>query len=53
MDKLNHWVNELMNLIVGNSRYVSYTLGKQLVFLVSILLFLVLTYFFVDSYFNQ
>ena len=36
---IRHWLNELMNLVAGNSRYVQYERFWQLVFLF-VLLFL-------------
>ncbi|GAB4023245.1 hypothetical protein [Spirosoma koreense] len=41
---LTHWINELMNLIAGNSRYVRYSRIRQLAFVGSLLLFVLLTW---------
>ncbi|MBN8824171.1 MULTISPECIES: hypothetical protein [unclassified Spirosoma] len=46
-----HWINELMNLLAGNSRYMRYSRTRQSLFLLSILAFLVITFlliYFVD-----
>ena len=48
---LEHWINELMNLLAGNSRYVRYSPTRQRQFVLGILAFLVLTLlliYFVD-----
>lgn len=38
-----HWINELMNLLAGNSRYKQYSPRKQVYFILGLLLFLILT----------
>ena len=37
---LTHWINELMNLLAGNSRYVHYGRLMQLIFVLLVLIFL-------------
>ncbi|QHV95031.1 hypothetical protein [Spirosoma endbachense] len=39
---MRHWILELMNLLAGNSRYVSYSSRQQAVFAL-ILLFVLIT----------
>lgn len=40
---LTYWINELMNLLAGNSVYVHYDRGPQLRFLLFVFLFLAIT----------
>lgn len=47
------WLNELMNVLAGNSRYVTYTPQQKRLFVLSMLLFLLISYLFVDSYIDQ
>jgi hypothetical protein len=42
---ISHWINELMNLLAGNSRYVHYTQLRKLVFIGILFLFLVISIF--------
>lgn len=37
---LTYWINELMNLLAGNSRYVRYGRVKQFIFVLLVLIFL-------------
>lgn len=40
---LTHWINELMNLLAGNSVYIHYDRGAQLRFVLFVVLFLAIT----------
>ncbi|SFD83062.1 hypothetical protein [Spirosoma endophyticum] len=40
---LTHWINELMNLLAGNSVYVHYDRGAKLRFVLFVVLFLAIT----------
>ena len=39
---VRHWINELMNLLAGNSRYITYTGSRQRLFLLVLLLVLLI-----------
>ena len=39
---LAQWINELMNLLAGNSRYVNYPWVSQLIFILILLFFLLI-----------
>ena len=41
-DMLAQWINELMNLLAGNSRYVNYPWVSQLIFILILLFFLLI-----------
>ncbi|WP_170061216.1 hypothetical protein [Spirosoma aerolatum] len=41
---LEHWINELMNLLAGNSRYIRYSRNRQSLFILGILAFLLITF---------
>jgi hypothetical protein len=41
---VQHWINELMNLVAGNSRYVTYSPTSQLSFIVLALFILLIPF---------